>query len=129
MRKAVLMMILAVVSSSAMAEWVKVSVNEDFISYANPATILKNGNMVKMWCLYDFNAPQRMGDNRPYLSVKEQNEFDCKEEKMRTLSSSSHSGAMGGGIVIRANSEPGKEKPFLPGSAGEVLYKFACGKQ
>ena len=129
MYKTILMILLTAVSSSAVAEWVKVSVSENFVSYANPATIRKNDNRVEMWCLYDFNSPRKMGDNKPHLSMKGQNEFDCKKKEMRILSASFHSGVMGEGEVIRTNSEPGKWEPVLPGSAGETLYKTACEKR
>ena len=54
MHKAILMMLLAVVSSSAMAEWTVVNENKEFIQYADLATIRKLGNKVKMWGLNDY---------------------------------------------------------------------------
>lgn len=53
MHKAILMILLAVVSSSAVAEWVQFGGNETITIYVDPATIHKAGNMVKMWFLYD----------------------------------------------------------------------------
>jgi len=47
MYKVILMMLLAVVSSSAMAEWVEVDTSDDSTYYANPNTIRKSGNKVK----------------------------------------------------------------------------------
>jgi hypothetical protein len=48
MRKPILMMLLAVVSSSAAAEWVELGSNEISTAYSDPATIRRNGDMVKM---------------------------------------------------------------------------------
>jgi hypothetical protein len=48
MRKLILILLLAVLSSSAMAEWIKVGANDNSTIYADPATIRKEGNMVKM---------------------------------------------------------------------------------
>jgi hypothetical protein len=49
MKKLLLTLVLAVVSSSAMAEWVGVGKKENFFSYVDSATIRKLGNMVKIW--------------------------------------------------------------------------------
>ena len=51
MPKAILMMLLAVVSSSASAGWVVVGVHDTSILYADPASIHRAGNRVKMWGL------------------------------------------------------------------------------
>ena len=56
MRKTILMILLAVASSSPAAEWVKVSENETAAIYVDPATIGKAGDLVKMWRLLDFKA-------------------------------------------------------------------------
>jgi hypothetical protein len=51
MRKAILMMLLAIVSSSAAAAWVPFGGGEIATPtiYADPSTILKSGNEVKIW--------------------------------------------------------------------------------
>ncbi|MCH6585257.1 MAG: hypothetical protein IH810_05440, partial [Proteobacteria bacterium] len=60
MHKVILMILLAVVSSSAMAEWVEVAESEagTFIAYAESATIQKTDNIVNMWVLIDYNTTQ-----------------------------------------------------------------------
>jgi len=52
MPKAILIILLTVVSSSAMAEWVKVSEDKLVTAYADPTTIRKLGDKVKMWALW-----------------------------------------------------------------------------
>ena len=56
--KVVLMLLLAVVSSSAMAEWVVVVTTMQYTYHADPDTIRKKGNIVKMWVMNDFNLVQ-----------------------------------------------------------------------
>jgi len=82
MHKAILIMLLAVVSSSAMAEWVSLGESGDktLTNYADPATIRKSGNRVKMWSLYDFKTVQVR-----FRSVRLQIEYDCKEEEYRVF--------------------------------------------
>ena len=53
MKKLLLTLILAVMSSSAMAEWIAIHQDEEISTYANPATMRKSGNKVKMWVLFD----------------------------------------------------------------------------
>lgn len=87
MHKVILMVLLAAVSSSAMAGWVRVSESEDenITVYVNPNTIRKVGNNVKMWELGDYKTAKDSGVGTQYMSVKGQAEYNCKEEKYRTL--------------------------------------------
>ena len=53
MKKLLLILLLAVVTSSAMAEWVEFTEDDEetLTVYADPDTIQKTGNIVKMWSL------------------------------------------------------------------------------
>ncbi len=127
MHKIILMMLLAVVSSSAMAEWVAIGTGDGFILYANPDTIRKSGNKVKMWSLTDYNFVREVGSEK-FLSDKFQGEYDCKEEQARNLYSSWHSENMGKGNVVSTTNKPRDWFPVAPDSMSEVSWKFACGK-
>lgn len=128
MHKVILMVLLAVVSNGAMAEWVNVGSNETTAIYVDPATIQRSGNMAKMWHLTDYKtASKDMGE--AYLSTKDQNEYDCKEVKSRRRASSQHSKNMGGGKVVYSDSYTTKWKPVQPDSGIEILWKFACVKK
>lgn len=129
MRKSILIMLLAVVSSSAWAEWVEVSRNDTSTIYANPATIRKAGDIVKMWYLIDYRIIQGANVGSPFLSSKDQSEYDCKEERTRTLYFTNHSGNMGGGDNNYSSETPLNWRPISPGSVGESLWQFACGKR
>jgi len=130
MRKPILMMLLAVVSSSAAAGWGVVGKNDGGTAYADPATIRKAGNIVTMWTLLDFKTAnvEAESGNR-YMSAKSQNEYDCKEKRTRRLVVSYHSGNMGDGRAVHSNSESGKWVPVPPDSGFELLWKSACGKR
>jgi hypothetical protein len=77
LRKANLMMLLAVVSNFAVAGWVEVGGNETATTFADPATIRKAGNMVEMWHLVDYTKARGIEGIRPYLSMKARDEYDC----------------------------------------------------
>lgn len=129
MKKLFLTLILAIVSSNAIAEWVAVGTTAGSTYYANPNTIRKSGNKVKMWTLIDYNSTQIGATGDKFLSLKFQEENDCKEEQRRLLYYSFHSENMGRGDVVNIEQKPDKNwKPFPPESMGESLWKFACGK-
>jgi len=126
MHKTILMMLLAVVSSSAMAKWVEVSEDKLVTAYADPTTIRKLGDKVKMWALWDYSTAQE-GDSKPYMSVRIQNEYNCKEETDRQIYATTFSGNMAEGNTI--DMKGGKDwKPVAPRTHDEALWKFACGK-
>lgn len=127
MRKTILLMLLVAVSSSAAAEWVQVGGNEISTVYADPATILKTGNMVKMWDLADFKSVQARPYGTPYRSQKAQQEYDCKEQRTRIIDLLRYAENMGTGDVANTDSDPEKWEPVRPGTANAPLWDFACG--
>jgi len=128
MKKLLLTLMLAVVSSSAMAQWVGIATTHGSIYYANPSTIRKSGNKVKVWTLIDFNSVQEDSGDK-YLSSKSQEEYDCKEEQIRLLYFSWHSENMGKGEVVYTENKLAMVwRPVSPESVGRTMWKFACGK-
>ena len=131
MKKLLLTLMQVLISTSAMAKWVKVGSSADvdvgITLYADPATILKSGNMVKMLRLTDFKAVQgNIGEH--YMSTKRQDEYDCVRERRRIIFVAAHSKKMGEGyVVIRVINKLDDWKPISPGSQGEAMCEFACG--
>jgi hypothetical protein len=128
MRIAILAMLLAAVSSNAAAAWVAVSDTNKFITFADPATISKAGNMVKMWDLLDYKAMREVEGIR-YASQKSQSEYNCQKQLTRPLVLFLHAGMMGSGEQIFNSTTPDKWQRVAPGSVNEALLKYACGKQ
>jgi len=129
MKKRLLTLVLAVVSSSAMAEWVYIGGNDRFTLYSDPTTISESGNMVKMLRLTDFKTVQgNTGEH--YMSTKRQDEYNCVKEQRRIIFITAHSENMGEGyVVMRVVNKPGDWKSISPGSQGEAVWEFACGKK
>ena len=128
MKKLLITLILAVVSSSAMAEWVFVGedAHRTINIYVDYNTIRKTGNMVKMWSLYDYKTVMSLAGYK-YLSQKLQNEYDCQEEKSRIIVNIYYDRNMGG----RAISPLSRYTPDVwvsvpPGSVNEHILKIAC---
>lgn len=130
MYKVILIMLLAMVSSNGMAEWVEVqaSSNDSVTAYINLANIRKAHSKVKMWSLFDQHTTDEiMG--KPYMSIIFQDEYDCKANLSRNLSLSFYYGNMGDGDVIDTSSNTSKWQPIAPGTLEEALLKRACGKK
>jgi hypothetical protein len=129
MRKALLMGLLAVVSSGAAAEWVEIGGNESANAYADRATVEKAGNLVKMWDLLDFKVVQARPYGTPYRSQKTRQEYDCKDARARILDVLRYAENMGGGEEAHADSDSDDWKPARPDSTLAMLRAFACGNQ
>lgn len=128
-------MILAVVSNNTFAEWIVIGTNDGGDVYADPVTIIKEGNQVKIWALINYKMPRVLGSLKPLMSMKIQTEFDCKDKQSRGLSFIAYAENMGGGksedmsgagiSYIDANSKKWISIP--PNGTGLVLSKLACG--
>jgi hypothetical protein len=125
MHKIILMLLLIVISNSAMAAWSKVTVNEEATIYADTSTMSKNGNTVKMWDIADFK--KKAADSN-YLSLKSQQEYDCKAKQKRTLAYSTFSGNMASGKLVNSNNFVRPWSPVHAGSIVAALWATACGK-
>jgi len=126
MQKLLLALMLALISTSAMAEWIEVGSNEKFIAYADPATIQKTDNIVSMWVLIDYKTAQ-MNASEPYMSKLGIRKYDCKEKQNLATIKTLHSKNMGvGNYVGIIGSRPWL--PVSPGTTTELFWKLACGK-
>jgi hypothetical protein len=124
------MPLLAVVSSSAAAAWVETGSNEvGAIYYADPGTVRRAGNRVKMWNLVDYKTARISLNGKPYISIKVHVEYDCKEKRMRTIYYSDHSGNMAGGKSVYSDDDPAKWSPVPRATVQEDLWEIACGKR
>jgi len=134
MRKFILMLLLAGVSSNAMAAAEPVEVGSGFGGdkvFVYPATIHKSGSSVTMWDLYNSSTPQNLPGLSPFLSKVSKVQYDCVEDKTRTLYTNVYSEKDGKGAKILSTDTSTLLNwlPVPPGTAQEALFKFACGKK
>jgi hypothetical protein len=130
MWKSFLMAFLAVVSTSALAEWTEVEKNnsEGITRYVDVTTIQRNKNKVRMVNLIDYQTKREALDDR-FLSIKVVQEYDCNEVKKRVLAFNTYSGNMGKGEVLYRDTSPNEWKIVSsPGSIGLTLWETACIK-
>lgn len=127
MRKTILMLLLAAISSGAMAEWVWVWISTDGEKwYIDPQTIKKDGNLRRGWVL--INEPAADKDFGS-LSNRALVAFDCKGERSSVLQISYHSEPMARGRLIDSFTFKDDDWHYnAPGTAGEAILKIVCSK-
>ena len=129
MHKVILFLFLATASLVAKADWSNIYSDENFSIFADTSTISKNGNLVKMWSLYDFKAAQVIATSKESQSETWQKEFDCQLKKFRPLHMTLFPENMGKGTAIRINDEVGNWTPIQTDSLNEIEWKVSCGKK
>ena len=130
MKKLLLFLLLVVINTSAIAEWTAVNWDHEdggLTLYVDYTTIRKEGDRVRMLSLADFEVIEK--NETDLFSSRAQNEYDCKEKKIRQLFYSLYSGSMGKGKMEHSNSEHLKWMPVRPGSMEDAMWTIACGKK
>jgi surface-adhesin protein E len=130
MSKLLLLLMLVFISTSVMAEWTALKWNHEdggLTLYVDYTTIHKEGDRVRMLSLADFEVVEK--NEVDLFSSRAQNEYDCKEKKIRQLFYSLYSGSMGKGKMEHSNSEHLKWMPVQPGSMEDAMWRVACGKK
>jgi hypothetical protein len=128
MTRVILLVLLAVASSSAMAEWVSIGENDVFTAYANSTAIQRAGDRVEMAIMIDYNAPHKVDTGKPFKSIVVRNEYDCKKKQYQQLSLAAFSERMGAGETIYSDSSFRQSSRIVPDTIEEKFFNYACGK-
>lgn len=112
-------------SNARTSGWVKVTTIDDedghATVYANPASIIANGNVTQLTSLFDLVSANTLNGKR-FLSFIMQSEYDCKLRLNRVMNAVFFSGNMGAGQVIgRTAGHTGSWKPHT-----SPLSRAAC---
>ncbi len=120
---------LAALPATAGAGWTRVAGNNSVVCYADPATIERKGDIATMKSLLNFTLPQteRSIGNKPYLSQRDEREYDCRNPRYRLLHFSLRADPMFSGALVRSDSDDGEWKQVTAGSLGAALWRTACG--
>lgn len=127
MKKSIFMLLLALVSTHVMADWVKVSSSDELDIYIDSPSIQKTENTAKIWQLYDYKKPQ-VAKGVYFQSIKFRTEYDCSDMRSRLVSVIAHSGKMGDGEVINSDSRIHEWIQFPPDSENATTSKFVCSR-
>ena len=112
-------------SVPANAHWERVAEEGATISYADPQTIVRNADVVRMMSLIDYRNFQRMVEVG-YFSQRTVGEYDCAGRRHRTLAVALHADRMGEGKVIYSDESAHDWMPVAAGTSAEALWKIAC---
>jgi hypothetical protein len=93
--------------------------------YVNYSTISTIGNKVQMWNLIDFNDIQKI-ESESFLSKAVQQEYDCIDETIRTLTVIKYAMHMAIGEATYSYNIYALPTPISPDSLSEDLMKVAC---
>ena len=113
-----------VLSGSAWAEWVKIDSSNVSDFYIDPETIRKDGSLRRIWLIQNLKQRNKDGE----LSEQTRVEYDCKQERFRLLSLSTHSGPMASGTNLFRTGEEATWTDIPPNTVVEVVLKIVCAK-
>ena len=122
--KTLLLTLILLITGPALAEWVRVAEDDNSSIYIDPATIRKDGNFRKAWELQDLKKRNKNGE----LSSRYRMEYDCKEERARILSFTTHSGSMAGGDILFSHNTAAYWVNSAPNTWSETLLTIVCAK-
>ena len=130
MRMKILLEVFAIIAllmtaNIASADWVRYADNEDGDDfYLDPATIRREGHIRIVWEIQDFKRRDSLGE----LSRRGLREYDCKQQRLRSLSITFHSERMGKGKVLYSSNATSEWNYFPPGSASAIALRLLCAK-
>lgn len=125
MKRILLSLLLLVMCQSALAAWEEVGSDDTMTVYVDTDTLIKKGNKVKIWWLFDLSE-EEVVDGISQMSMKYISEFDCVKKQSRQLYASSHSEAMGEGETVSINYDSMKWKPIDTESLDQSVFDAAC---
>ena len=102
--------------------------NDEYIAYADPDTVSRAGDLVRMSDLIDLKSPRSSPYGKQHASSTAHSEFDCRNSRIRTIAFSLHSGQMGDGDLVETVAESNRWLPVAPGTLLGVLLQLACSQ-
>jgi hypothetical protein len=120
----VLCFLFALIAAPALAGWERMAENDDVTYYIDPATARKDGDFRKVWKILDLKQKGKSGE----MSRKTLIEYDCKEDRSRTLSYSLYSEPMSGGNLILSNDYYSRWAVLPGGTDDAVTRSVLCAQ-
>ena len=119
---------ISLVSITANADWTPLFEADTYFAYMDKSTLTRTGNIAKVWVLYDYK--EKFNSEIP--SMKDLNQFDCKNVESRSIARIAYMEQMGAGSVIFSVLDKIKTPPpfaaIAPGSVADGFFKIACKK-
>ena len=96
--------------------------------YVAPASIRRSGDRARMFDLFDFKTRQAF-EGRPFLSARNEYEYDCARARQRMLGTTGYSGPMGKGTVVASSDGASPWEPVGTSGPAHEHWKVACARR
>jgi len=108
-------------------QWTAVGLFEIGTFYVDVDNITVNGDHHKAWTMLDYLDPKVHGPTgKHFKSTRMQMEFDCKEQAVRTLSLSYHTGVRLSGDTLSTEGVIGPFEPVPPDTPIFKIMRWVC---
>jgi hypothetical protein len=114
--------LLMLISCSAWADWVQVADSSVSTYFVDRASIRKEGSFRKVWEIENYKKQEK-----GVQSTRSRVEYDCKQERYKTLTISTHTELMAEGLALENESNannPWRDIP--PKTVSARLLQYAC---
>jgi hypothetical protein len=113
---------IAFAAQNSFAFWMKVTETMDVSVYADTGTIVRIGRNKRMDVLYDLRASDSSGQR----SIRSFAEFDCDNNREKSINAVGYSDRMGTGKVVRTMDYPSDWIPTQSNKNEQQLLYFVC---
>jgi len=131
MKRLLLVTLLVLSHGPVSAEWVAVERKYQTSGvqtvYIDSATIRREGNLVTLVTLLDWEWKQGNRSPSRFHSTRIEKQFDCADKRFRSLAFTHFSGHMGTGKPAGGSGGEGYWVPVEPESINHALWEVACG--
>ena len=125
MKKYLPVLFLLMLVTPAQAKWVEIdsAAKQGVTHYFEPATLLKEGQFIKIWVLSSYEEKQKGGHH----AVKTRYEFDCAHHKVRSITMLLYPDKKASGVVIGAHHEASLDwSGFSANSMFQYIAETVC---
>lgn len=96
--------------------------------YVAPASIRRSGDRARMYDLFDFKTPQAY-EGKPFLSARNEFEYDCARPRQRMLGTTGYAGPMGKGAVVASSDGVDPWQPVGTSGPNFEHWQVACKRR
>lgn len=122
--RTVLFLLLSLVLAPASAEWVKIAETDRLSLYLDADSLHKDGHRRKVWEIHTFKQRLRDGE----WSRRELQEYDCRNERFRSVSFYTYAEPMAGGTALHAHRAPAPWAYVPYRTPHESVLRLVCGQ-
>ena len=98
--------------------------------YVARSTIQRSGDSSRMWEMIDNKAAQAV-EGKPFYSMRNLYEYDCRRSRRRMLAASAYAGHLGKGVLVGSEmfTQPSPWEAVVAGQGyADHFLKVACGR-